>query len=64
MWAFSSTRLGLYFATILVLGMAENVASAAEPQQKLTFAIAIHGGAGAWSNRSEDQFAAIRGEME
>ena len=64
MWAFNSTRLGFYFATVLVLGMDKNVASAAEPQQQLTFAIAIHGGAGAWSNRSEDQFATIRDAME
>ena len=31
---------------------------------QLTYAIAIHGGAGAWSNRTDDQMASVRTAME
>jgi beta-aspartyl-peptidase (threonine type) len=44
--------------------MTDRTLQAAEPDGKLTFAIAIHGGAGPWANRTAEETAAIRRTLE
>jgi L-asparaginase / beta-aspartyl-peptidase len=58
-----SLWLALAFLT-LGLSMTDRTPQAAEPDGKLTFAIAIHGGAGPWANRSAEDTAAIRRTLD
>jgi beta-aspartyl-peptidase (threonine type) len=44
--------------------MTDRTLQAAEPNGKLSFAIAIHGGAGPWANRSAEDTAAIRRALD
>jgi beta-aspartyl-peptidase (threonine type) len=46
------------------IGTVHPAANAAEPKPPLKYAIAIHGGAGPWANRTADDTAAIRQELE
>jgi beta-aspartyl-peptidase (threonine type) len=64
MWTHLSTVSQFFVATTLVLGMTESSVSAADPPAPMRFAIAIHGGAGPWANRSDDETAAIRKALE
>jgi beta-aspartyl-peptidase (threonine type) len=54
----------LIVALSLGLGMADGIVNAAEPNQRLTFAIAVHGGAGPWPNRAAEETATIRKTLE
>ncbi len=55
--------LSLIFMS-LGLGVADMRSNAAEPNSPLKYAIAIHGGAGPWADRTAEDTAAIRRELE
>jgi beta-aspartyl-peptidase (threonine type) len=64
MWTYDSTPLVRFLTSMLLLGMIENEAQTAEPQRPITYAIAVHGGAGAWGNRKIERSASVRTAME
>jgi beta-aspartyl-peptidase (threonine type) len=64
MLPFRSNLCLLAFSTMLVVDMKCNMASSAEPAQRQSYAIAVHGGAGPWANRSPEDTAAIRATIE
>ena len=64
MWKPRSKLSAFFVATTAVVGMAELSVKAVEPTREVTFAIAIHGGAGAWSNRTADEMESVRAGIE
>jgi beta-aspartyl-peptidase (threonine type) len=62
----TSIPKSLSIAVFLMLGLSMTGRSphAAEPDGQLTFAIAIHGGAGPWANRTTEETAAIRQALD
>lgn len=48
----------------LALGIGTEMTTAADTSGQVTYAIAIHGGAGPWANRSAEETAAIRAAIE
>ena len=54
---------GLFHALLLMTTIASTVARAAD-DARIEYAIAVHGGAGAWAGVSDDELAAVQADLQ